>query len=124
MKKQKIKGYENIFQVDCFEKEFSKTTSEKNSGRYHKWLIRQLAILDTDPEGALKLDQFEKLSNTTPDLYAIRYAHSKKNPRIIYVYVKRTEVCLLCSFKETKQCDYKNAIKTAESRARYLYANN
>ncbi|MBQ7809698.1 MAG: type II toxin-antitoxin system RelE/ParE family toxin [Clostridia bacterium] len=116
---ERVDGYEKICQVECFEKEFKKTTSEKNNNcRYHKWLRTQLYVLEAQGKEALKLEGFEHLNNTNPNLYSIRYPRSKKNPRVIYIYVDDNMVYLLHAFRETKKSDYDMAIKTAQKRAK------
>ena len=77
-----------------------------------------MSVLESLGTNALKLEEFEKLSDTSPNLYSIRYPHSKKNPRVIYIYVERGVVYLLHAFKENNDSDYKNAINTAQKRAK------
>ena len=114
-----VAGYKKIYQIEGFEKEFEKSVSEtKPTGRYHKWLRKQLNSLEEYGYNALKFENFEPLSDTNPKLYAIRYPRSKKNPRIIYIYVDDCEVYLLHAFKESKTSDYNQAVKTAEKRAK------
>lgn len=116
---EKVGGYERIYQVDCFEKEFLKTTSEKNlNGRYHRWLRQKLYSLDDFINNPLNPEDFEPLQSTNPKLFSIRYPRSKKNPRVLYIYVGKNQVYLLHAFKESKKSDYVNAIKIAESRAK------
>lgn len=116
---EKVDGYKKIYQVEGFQKEFEKTVSEiKPNGRYHKWLRKQLFSLEDHGYDALKFENFEPLSDTNPKLYAIRYPRSKKNPRVIYIYVDDCDVYLLHAFKETKTSDYNQAVKTAEKRAK------
>ena len=106
--------------MDCFEKEFTKITSEKrNKGRYHTWLRQKLSLLD-NPNEQLNPEVFEPLQSTNPKLFSIRYPHSKKNPRIIYISVEISKVYLLHAFKEGKKEDYNVAIKVAENRAKLL----
>lgn len=121
LKIEPVKDFENIYQIDSFEKEFIKTLSEKNvNGRYHKWLRTHLRYLEDLGRKALKLGNFEQLSCTNPNLYAIRYPRSKKNPRVVYIYVDDSQVYLLHVFKESRASDYANAIKVAQSRAKLL----
>lgn len=118
---EKVEEFNNIYQFDCFPKEFEKAVSEKKvTGRYHKWLRNRLEILDKFGKEALKLEQFEKLSNTHPDLYSIRYPHSKKNPRVIYIYLEGKNIYLLHAFLEKDANDYNHAIKSAEKRAELI----
>lgn len=121
LKIQPVIGFENIYQVDSFEKEFEKTLSEKNvNGRYHRWLRIHLAHLEQLGLKALELGNFEPLNGTNPNLYAIRYPHSKKNPRVVYIYADDNQVYLLHVFKESRRSDYDNAIKLAQNRAKLL----
>lgn len=119
--------FENIYEVDCFQKEFEQVTSEKienKNGRYHKWLRKQLNFLDEYGMNALQFENFEVLKNTNPKLYAIRYPHSIVNPRIIFFYYDGDKVCLLHAFKETSKkssSEYDNAIKIAENRIKLIY---
>ncbi len=121
MEFEKIEGFSRIYQVDCFEKEFVKATSEKGlNGRYHKWLRRSLFILDDMGKKALNTESFEKLSVDSVDLYAIRYPHSKKNPRVIYVYAEENAIYILHAFKESSSKDYDAATKIAKNRAKFI----
>ena len=118
---EKIEGFSRIYQVNCFEKEFVKATSEKGSnGRYHKWLRRSLFILDDMGKKALNTESFEKLSVDSVDLYAIRYPHSKKNPRVIYVYAEENAIYILHAFKESRSKDYDASTKIAKNRAKFI----
>lgn len=120
----KTEGFENVYEVDVFKKEFRKITGEtKSDQRYHKWLKRQLTRLEDLGMKALMLDGFEPLSNTDPRLYSIRYNKSPLNPRVIYIYANGEEIYLLAAFKESSKksnSDYNNAIKIAHERLKYL----
>lgn len=114
MNKKKFEDYNNIYAVEGFQEEFEKTLKEKNTdGRYHKWLRRKLAVLEESGYGGLMDRDFEKLEDTDPKLYAIRYPNSKKNPRVVYAYVDYGEVILLHTFQEKSKKDYQSAITIA-----------
>ncbi|MFI3169365.1 MAG: type II toxin-antitoxin system RelE/ParE family toxin [Faecalibacterium sp.] len=120
----KTKGFENIYEVDYFRKEFKAITDEKWKlsepfPRYQKWLIGRLAVLDKNPQEALHSNHFEKL-NADPTIYAIRYPKSKLNPRVLYVCVEDKNIILLTAFKEKSSSDYANAISVAQSRWKLL----
>lgn len=124
MDRVKNERFKNIYEVDVFNKEFKKITGEtKNDQRYHKWLYRQLKILEDLGMKALMLDSFEPLSNTDPKLYSIRYNKSPLNPRVIYIYANGDEIYLLAAFKESSKksnSDYNKAIEIAHERLKYL----
>ncbi len=117
----KTEGFENIYQVDQFEKEFKKIA--KKDTRYYEWLFAKLSVLEKMGMEALKLESFEPLPSTNPKLYSIRYPHSPLNPRVIYIYVNGNEIHLLTAFKESSKktnSDYESAIKIAHERLKYL----
>ena len=117
----KTEGFENIYQVDQFEKEFKKIA--KKDTRYYEWLFAKLSVLEKMGMKALKLESFEPLPSTNPKLYSIRYPHSPLNPRVIYIYVNGNEIHLLTAFKESSKktnSDYESAIKIAHERLKYL----
>lgn len=118
---EKLNNYTNIYQVDCFNKEFENALSEtKVNGRYHKWLRRQLNVLDSFGKDALKMEQFEKLTDINPNLYSIRHPHSKKNERVIYIYLENDKVFLIYPFLEQNDSDYHNAISVAKKRVKFI----
>ena len=117
----KTEDFENIYEVESFQKEFKKITN--NDRRYVKWLISKLSILDNYGMRALQQPEFESLSGTDPKLYSMRYPHSKVNPRVIYVYVNGKDIILLTAFKEGSKksnSEYGSAIKIACDRLKYL----
>ena len=117
----KTEGFENIYQVDQFEKEFKKIA--KKGTRYYEWLFAKLSVLEKMGMEALKLESFEPLPSTNPKLYSIRYPHSPLNPRVIYIYANGNEIHLLTAFKENSKktnSDYESAIKIAHERLKYL----
>ena len=69
LKKIDINGLNDIYAVDVFEKEFKKAVDESWKSdppwkRYQTKLIKNLVVLDTEKEQAVRLKQFEKLSGT------------------------------------------------------------
>jgi phage-related protein len=125
MKLVKNSLFDHVYEVDCFEKEFRKTTNEKLRStepyeRYQKWLIRSLARLEEMGREALNLQEFECLSVTSPKIYSIRYPNSKKNPRILYVYYEKNTIILLGAFQENNASDYERNIKIAQKRWKQL----
>lgn len=117
----KTEGFENVYEVDQFQKEFAKIT--KKNRRYYDWLRAKLAMLEKKGMEALKMESFETLPYTNPKLYSIRYPHSRLNPRVIYVYANRNEIYLLTAFKESSKkgnSDYDSAIKVANDRLKYI----
>ncbi len=117
----KVEGFEHIYQIDRFEKEF--TDIADGDIRYKKWLIRSLEMLESMGMAALKLENFEMVSKDDPKIYSIRYPHSKLNPRVLYIYVDRDGACLLTAFKESsknRSSDYEHAINRARGRLKYV----
>lgn len=65
LKKIDINGLNDIYAVDVFEKEFKKAVDESWKSdppwkRYQTKLIKNLVVLDTEKEQAVRLKQFEK----------------------------------------------------------------
>lgn len=124
----KFDKFEHIYGVDRFEKEFSKMVDERLKDsppypRFQKWLIGRLNILDRMGKNAIKLEGFEKLDSDNPELFSIRFPHSKLNPRVIYACIEGDDIILLTAFKEENaKGDYRNAMKRAKSR--YIQLNN
>lgn len=117
--------FSQIYEVDCFQKEFVEMTKERLAvqppfPRYQKWLIGKLYVLDELKEDAIKLRDFEYLEGTMPKLYAIRYPKSKLNPRVIYACLDEGEILLLTVFKEKNSSDYNRHIKLAQRRMKEL----
>lgn len=117
--------FPNVYEVDCFQKEFLKMTEEQPSAqppypRYQKWLIQKLEVLSKYGKEAVKLEGFEKLNSSTYDLYSIRYPRSKQNPRVIYIYCEDDKILLLTAFKEKSSSDYTRAMKRAINRLKVL----
>ena len=122
----KLDKFEHIYAVDCFEKEFSKMTSERLAdeppySRFQKWLISKLNVLDKMGKNAIALEGFEDLGSYDPKLFSIRFPHSKLNPRVIYACFMDTEIILLTAFKEENaKGDYLKAMRKASKRYKTL----
>lgn len=122
----KLDKFEHIYAVDCFEKEFSKMTSERLVDeppypRFQKWLISKLNVLDKMGKNAIALEGFEDLGSYDPKLFSIRFPHSKLNPRVIYACFMDTEIILLTAFKEENaKGDYLKAMRKASKRYKTL----
>ncbi|MBR4490579.1 type II toxin-antitoxin system RelE/ParE family toxin [bacterium] len=116
----KTDGFENIYEVDRFQKEFREVTNDEK--RYSKWLIARLTELDLSGIEVIRMEAYEALK-TNPKLYVIRYPHSKLNLRIMFVFVNSNEILLLNAFKESSKksnSDYLSAIAIAQKRLRYV----
>ena len=116
----KLISYSRIYSVDCFQKEFSDAVSEiwrrkEPFLRYQKKLMQDLAVLDDQGEKAIRLPQFEQLSDTKYRMYSIRHPKTKKNVRVIYV-IEDGAIVLLTAFLEKNDSDYPNGISRAEKR--------
>lgn len=117
--------FRNVYEADCFSKEFREMTKEKTVlnppyPRYQKWLLRSLTILEELGREALKLSGFEQLKDTEPELCSIRYPHSPLNPRVLFMYLGEGNILLLTAFKEKNKSDYARNIVVAQSRAEIL----
>lgn len=124
LKKIDINGLNDIYAVDVFEKEFKKAVDESWKSdppwkRYQTKLIKNLVVLDTEKEQAVRLKQFEKLSETE-ELYSIRYPETNKNFRVIYTVYEENFIILLAAFQEKNDGDYRRAVAVAEKRLRQL----
>ena len=118
---KKADKYQRIYYIGAFFDEFNKIVHEKQGdGQYNKWLKRDLINLDIRGLESLKLKDFEALKETDPKLYCIRYTQSKKNPRVIFFCKDREHYYLLHCFLERKSSDYKEAIKTAYERIKFI----
>ncbi len=116
----KTDGFENIYEVDRFQKEFREVTNDEK--RYSKWLIARLTELDLSGIEVIRMEAYEALK-TNPKLYVIRYPHSKLNLRIMFVFVNSNEILLLNAFKESSKksnSDYLSAIAIAQKRLLYV----
>ncbi len=117
--------FSQIYEVDCFQKEFLEMSDEKYAltppyPRYQKWLIGKLCVLEELREEAVRLRDFEVLEGTSPKLYSIRYPKSKQNLRVIYTYLEDGEILLLTAFKEKSSSDYDRHIRLAKRRIKAL----
>ena len=122
----KLDHFENIYAVKNFQKEFVNITKEKMADsppypQFQRWLIRSLTKLDQMGRLAVTLDGFEKLDSKNPELFSIRYPHSKLNPRVIYACFEGSKIILLTAFKEENaKSDYKTAMNRAKKRYKAL----
>jgi hypothetical protein len=121
----KTEGFDNIYEVDCFRGEFLGAVGEPTKVfgrklRYQDWLLAKLATLDELGTKALALPYFEVLKDVDPQLCSIRYPKSRKNPRVLYIYVDSRKVVLLTAFEENKKSDYTNGIARAQQRHKQL----
>ncbi len=119
----KLSDYENIYEVDVFEKEFhglfSKNKAEAR--RYQNWLDRRLHILDESGAQATDGVLFRQLSGYNNLLYEIRYPHSKANPRVIYcILSEEGALILLAASKEKSATDITAAADRAFDRLKIL----
>lgn len=113
--------FKNIYAVDCFEKEFQQLFDSASLHRYTQWLWRNLRNLEHYGKKAIDGTHIEKLNHEKYDLYSIRYARSKSNPRVIFVFATEDDVIiLLCALLEKSQNDYKRAIQKAIARVKEL----
>lgn len=118
-----ITGINNTYAISSVKKEFRKAVDETWKEeppwkRYQQKLIEDLAVLEQEREGAVDLQQFEKL-NGVNRLYSIRHPESKKNVRLIYT-IEAGAIILLVAFLEKNSGDYQRAINTAQKRLKWL----
>lgn len=117
---KKLDGFERIYFVDSFFKEFKKLFN-KDAQAYNKYIAKlneHLTILDNS-ESSLTLPRFEPLKNEK-NLLAIRFV-SKLNVRVIFsIEANGTIVLLLTSFKEKSTSDYNSAINRAKKYVKEL----
>lgn len=118
-----ITGINNTYAISSVKKEFRKAVDETWKEeppwkRYQQKLIEDLAVLEQEREGAVDLQQFEKL-NDVDRLYSIRHPESKKNVRLIYT-IEAGAIILLVAFLEKNSGDYQRAINTAQKRLKWL----
>lgn len=118
-----ITGINNTYAISSVKKEFRKAVDETWKEeppwkRYQQKLIEDLSVLEQEREGAVDLQQFEKL-NGVDRLYSIRHPESKKNVRLIYT-IEAGAIILLVAFLEKNSGDYQRAINTAQKRLKWL----
>jgi len=71
--------FQHIYEVDCFQKEFTDMTKENFAmsppyPRYQRWLLTSLTRLDVFGKECIKLAGFEQLlGKHQPKLFSIRY---------------------------------------------------
>lgn len=126
----KFRGWNNIYAVERFEKEFEKLTKENVSknplGRYNNWLHNRCEKLDSDSGNAVDGKCIEDLhvevkeNGDTFSLYSVRYSRSKLNPRVIFTFMNGKTVILLCCFAEKSSNDYDKAINLCKKRLKAL----
>ncbi len=110
----KYEKFNNIFAVDCFDKEFEQLFDSSSYKRYAEWLRRNLHNLDTRGKNAVDGSHIEKLYKDGFNLYSIRYPRSKTNPRVIFYFTTEDNyVILLCAILEKSSSDYTRAIRKA-----------
>lgn len=117
----RMEGYESIYELDSFQMDFEGIFKKDkgNKKRYLSWLDRRLKLLDELGKSAAETAGFEWIEDSR-HLCAIRYPHSEKNLRVIYVYADGSNVILLSAFLEKSKKDYKAAIKKCEQIIRKL----
>lgn len=123
IEKIEIQGINKTYAISNVKKELKKAVDEPWKDippwqRYQKKLIQDLAVLEQEMEQAIKLPQYEKLTDKER-LYSIRHPESKKNLRIIYTIVDNA-VILLVAFLEKNEGDYENAINIAKKRLKWI----
>lgn len=116
----KTKDYNNVYELDCFAKEFKSIF--KNDGnslrRYSKWLRRELKFLDCEGKNAIQRVNFEHIAD---QIYSIRSPRSKCNPRVLYTFIiSNNTPLLLTAFLEKDSSDYNEAIKKSKTRIKKL----
>ena len=121
-----INKLEDIYSLDCFEKEFRKAIGEiwkQNPPflRYQKKLLIDLAVLDDQKENAVKLPEFERLTDEI-GLFSIRHPHSNINMRVIYT-IEEGFVILITVFIEKNRSDYNKAIKISRTRRKWIISD-
>lgn len=121
-----INELKDIYSLDCFEKEFRKVVGEiwKQDPpflRYQKKLLIDLAVLDDLKENAVKLPEFERLTDEV-GLFSIRHPHSTLNMRVIYT-IEEGVVILITVFLEKNKNDYNKAIKVSRKRRKWIISD-
>ena len=121
-------SYNNIYGCRPFlaEKQALYRKNPSASKQYDKWLDRQLRFLDTEGLDVIRSHPrvFEKLQDTSVDLYCIRRKEFTGNPRIIFFAViengEEPAFVLLTAFHEYNDGDYVRAIDTATQRQKSI----
>ena len=114
MKLVKLAGFNRIFAVDTFQKEYKKLFGKSKAQyiEYYEKLKTNLDILDTLYTDALEMQQFEPLVNED-GLYSIRHV-SQVNPRVVFTMITDGgQVVLLSCAKEKSTSDYTKAKQKA-----------
>lgn len=117
---KKLEGYNNIYVVDAFEKEFLTAVGFERK-KYLKNLKSQLYNLERLTPAQMIKPQFEFLEEIDSfRLFCIR-ERSKLNLRIIYIYFENQKIIVLaCAFKEKHKGDYHHAKDVAVKRMKAL----
>lgn len=121
----KLDSFSHIYTVDCFEKEFKKATKETITSnppypKFQKILIGKLEVLDREGKDAIIYKAFEKLSQSDPPLYSIRFLKNEKNLRVLYTFADNDNIILLTVFQEKSSSDYERNQKLAQKRWKEL----
>lgn len=119
-----IEGINNTYALSVVQKEFTSAVNEKWKKdppweRYQKKLMQDLAVLEDEKERAIRMPQYERLSDEDK-LYCIRHPETKKNVRVIYTIVEGAIIVLLHAFLEKNDGDYQKAIRVAKKRLMWL----
>ena len=121
----KLDGFERIYAVEQFPKEWEKLFKKQHKKRIaaDDWLANNLALLDEN--AALQTMQnhehYEPVISSHPQLYSI-HNKSELNQRVLYyIITEKNEVLLLTAFIEKKKSDYDLATQRAENRIKHLH---
>lgn len=116
-----LDGFQKIYAVDCFEKEFQHLFDSASLKRYTNWLWRNLRNLDRYGKKAVDGTHIEKLRHDKHDFYSIRSANSKSNPRVVFIFATQDDaVILLCAMLEKSSEDYRKGLRRANGRFQEL----
>lgn len=125
---EKLDGFEHIYQIDRFQKEFCKAfdvparyfslKGVHNKNKYVSWLRLSLEKLEHCNKQDMHLPDFEHIEYYDDGIiYVIRNTQLPKNPRVLYVYYPEEEaIILLVPFMEKHDHDYDAPKETARRR--------
>ena len=85
------KDFKKVYAVDGFAKEFQQLFDHASLKRYTDWLWRNLQNLERHGKRAVDKTHIEKLHDTDCNLYSIRSARSKSNPRVIFIFTEEDD---------------------------------
>lgn len=109
-------GYEKIYELDSFDKDYRKMFGKGGAhNSYYKKFLENLKVLDnvSSIEHAL-IDQRFELIDGESHIYSIRHK-SKMNPRVLFFHTTADGVyILLCGFLEKSKSDYDVALRKAK----------